>query len=403
MSIENNNKINKKVRKTIEDLYLLRKIEASEKSENEKNSEASPIIESTLSSLLENKDFLLYRPLWEELHDRMVYYYDYHNRESLNKRIPLFQTVIHHYAVVWWLKAEKRKKLRGPLVHFDTHDDMSVPNNVDKIINKYGEFNEDAFNDVCGAIDLPVTCLLLSKSVDNIIWATPEWVYDDDGTWDQYAAFSTKNIKGICNKNEMVFLRDKDSKKDDFPMGGLVDDIKVKDLDKSKFSLLHPFKFSRVHTNNILGWKKLYKALNATTDFILDIDLDYFCCNGDDISKKHYMNTYEDVQSKDRVHGIPGIRTPRSMYENDEGIKCKKDLNKEAILIKKRVDIFLNGLNYLKSLEVIPSVIDISDSTMSLFSGSFDGAIFTNEYCPKYFVPYIHIMLMKGFHNLYGI
>ena len=27
--------------------------------------------------------------------------------------------------------------------------------------------------------------------------------------------FSTKNIKGICNKNEMVFLRDKDSKKDD--------------------------------------------------------------------------------------------------------------------------------------------------------------------------------------------
>ena len=403
MSIENNNKINKKVRKVIEDLYYLRKIEASTKPENQKYSEASNIIDNILFSLLETKDFLLYRSLWEELHDRMVYYYDYLNQKSLNKKIPIFQTVIHHYAVIWWLKAEKIGKLKGPLIHFDTHDDMSSPNNIDKIITNSGEFNEEAFNDVCGAIDLPVTCILLSKSVNNIIWATPEWVYDEDGTWEQYAAVSIKTIKGISNKNEMVFLRDKDSEKDNFPLGGLVNHIKLENIDKSKFSLLHPFRLSRVHTHNISGWKKLYKALNGSKEFILDIDLDYFCCNGNKITKKYYMKTYEDVQSTGRVHGIPGIITPRSMYEDDEGIKYTKNLKDEAILIKKRVDMFFNGLKYLKSLGIVPSVIDISDSTMSLFSGNFDGAIFTNEYCPKYFVPYIQFMLMKGFSDLYEI
>ena len=50
-----------------------------------------------------------------------------------------------------------------------------------------------------------------------------------------------------------------------------------------------------------------------------------------------------------------------------------------------------------------PSVIDISDSTMSLFSGHFDGALFTNEYCPKYFVPYIHSLLITGLVKIYSL
>ena len=90
MSIENNKQINKKVRKCIENLYYLRTIEANHSLKpSEKLSIASPIIKNIQNTLIKIHDFLLYRPLWEELHDRMVYYYEYQNQENLNNKIPL--------------------------------------------------------------------------------------------------------------------------------------------------------------------------------------------------------------------------------------------------------------------------------------------------------------------------
>jgi hypothetical protein len=409
MSIENDKKINKKVRKCVENLYYLRHIEGNNTlNMSEKLSITSPILKNITDTLTQTHNFLLYRPLWEELHDRMVYYYEYQNANNLNNNIPLFRTVIHHNAVIWWLKSAHLGKLNGPLIHFDTHDDMGSPPNIECILTESGKFNIESLDKVCSAIDLPVSCILLTKLVNNIIWAVPTWVYDTNGTWNQYAAYSKRTIKDVCVKNKFTFLRDNSYKlgKDKFPIGCLKEDVDPKYIKSENFEFLYPFKFSKVHPKDLDGWKKLYEFLEPKkygNKFILDIDLDYFACNGNNITRKRYMDTYEDLQSTGRVHGIPGIKTPRSMFEDKDGESCIINLNKEVKLIKKRVKLFLSGLKYLKKNGLTPSVIDISDSTMSLFSGNFDGALFTNEYCPKYFVPYIHYLLLSGFSKLYKL
>ena len=411
MSIENNKQINKKVRKCIESLYYLRTIEANHSLKpSEKLSIASPIIKNIQNTLIKIHDFLLYRPLWEELHDRMVYYYEYQNQENLNNKIPLFRAVIHHNAVIWWLKSSEINKLHGPLIHFDTHDDMGSPPNVDCILHDLKNKNNllSSLDKTCSAIHLPVSCILLTKLVNNIIWAVPNWVYDTNGTWKQYAAYSKKTVKGVCKKNKFAFLRDNSYKlgQDKFPLGDLIENVDPIHIKSENFDFLHPFKFSKIHPKDSNGWKKLYEYLNPKkygNKFILDIDLDYFSCNGDNINRKKYMETYEDLESDMRVHGMPGIKTPRSMFEDKYSQIYVSKLNKEAKIIKNRIKTFLSGLKYLKMKGMTPSVIDISDSTMSLFSGHFDGAIFTNEYCPKYFVPYIHSLLITGLTKIYSL
>ena len=169
MSIENNKQINKKVRKCIENLYYLRTIEANHSLKlSEKLSIASPIIKNIQNILIKIHDFLLYRPLWEELHDRMVYYYEYQNQQNLNNKIPLFRAVIHHNAVIWWLKSSEINKLHGPLIHFDTHDDMGSPPNVDCILRDLKNKNNllSSLDKTCSAIHLPVSCILLTKLVN---------------------------------------------------------------------------------------------------------------------------------------------------------------------------------------------------------------------------------------------
>lgn len=404
MSKEINDEYNKDIGKIVKELYELRRIEHMDTmSMNNKYEISSKIIKKVTKLLQEQQNYVLYRNMWDELHDRMVYYYDYLNKENMNliknkeNKIPIFRETLHNDVVKWWLKCKKYKCLNGPLIHFDTHDDMGIPYSGKKLLNHNGKIDEKGIeNGSCGLIYWPVTCMLLSKGIDHVIWAMPSWIYDNDASFVQTIVHDYK-------KDEFIYLRSDKEDKDNFRLSSAVKIIKDNNLDKlieKKYNFSHYHQLDRLKMDHKKQWNKLSKIINSN-NFILDIDLDYFVTNGSKSSKKSYKEYFDDIESTNRVHDMYGVRTPRNECDDDYNFEVIKDLNYEVKLIEKRVQYFLDGLELLKNNGITPCCINISDSTPSFFSGNLDRAVFTNHYTPKYFVPLLHKMLIIGFKKLY--
>tara|TARA_Y100000389_G_scaffold57644_1_gene53666 strand:+ start:354 stop:1550 length:1197 start_codon:yes stop_codon:yes gene_type:complete len=393
MNTESNSKYNKHIKNISENIEKLRKIQY-DKNKNivDKYFSSNKIIEDTILKLIDRKNYLLFRPFWNEIHDRMVYYYNFMNKININKKIPLFRMTLHNEAISWWLKLKDINKLKGPLVHCDTHEDMGEPESTKYLIKKNGKIDREGIDKgACGLIFWPVTCLLLAKGTNEVVWATPKWTYDND--------IRVKQILTTDKKNKSIsYIRSENEKKDEFMYGDII--VKEEKLDKKYYNFYHPFIFNRIKLHKKSGWKKLNKVIEKF--FILDIDLDFFVSNGDKISLKEYKEDFNDVESHKRIHNTPGITIPREMYSDEYSIEIIKKLNQEEKIIRKRIKHFLENLEELKNDNKIPSAITISDSCSTYFSGISDRAVFTNEYTPKYFVPLIHLLLLNGFKKIYG-
>ena len=393
METEAKDPYNKGLGEIVSKLYKLREIEFNQQSFAKKYNKAKLLIDEVTILLQDKKNFILYRPFWEELHDRMVFYYDYLNELNTKKKLPLFRMTLHNEAAKLWLSCKNRQILDGPLIHFDTHDDSGIPPSSKYLLNKDGLLNENGINrGSCGQINYPVTCLLLTKSVNHIIWAMPNWVYDNNASYNQTL---------VCTKRDKFqYIREPGQKKDKFLM---LDDIVIEQVkDEIAYKFYHKMIDTRIKMDKSKSWDKLSTMIDSNK-FILDIDLDFFVCNGDKYSMKTYSKNFYDLESTGRVKSFPDMVSPRAMYDDEKSKKMIRLLNKEMLFINKRIQIFLNGLKTLKDFGIKPCCINISDSTGSFFSGNTERAVFTNEYTPKYFVSIIHSILISGLQKLYKI
>lgn len=392
MKTEASDIYNKNISNIVTILYTLRSIEHNSLKMSVKYKKAKLLLKDVLIMLKKTNNFILFKPMWEELHDRMAYYYDYLNDVNLNSKLPLFRMTLHNEAVNWWIKIGDKNKLKGPLIHFDTHDDMGLPSPEDKLLKKGCLDKHGIKKGSCGQICWPVSCLLLSKYINHVIWAMPKWNYEDDNEFDQTLTCSKKNV--------YMYKRDIHQNKDKFISDEYVKIVKNNGM-KDTYKFYHPMYFNRIKVDTLTKWVKLGNKIKDNF-FILDIDLDFFVSNGNKkTSISSYKKTFEDVKSTGRNSENYTMNSPRQMYSDDDSIKCIKELNKEYILIHKRVNIFLEGLLLLKKQNIKPCCINISDSTSTFFSGNTERAVFTNEYTPKYFVPCIYELLLKGFNKLY--
>lgn len=372
------------IQKITNKLYNLRIIEHSRFTLSYKYKKAKPVLNEVIKELMMFLDFIVHRKLWEELHDRNAFYYEYLNDITKKHKIPFFIHTLHNQVVPDWLAVQN--KIKGPLLHFDTHDDMDVVVNAKNTCLNIKEIK----NGACGMINHPVTCMVWIGHVDKVVWCMPKWVYDNDNKFEQAL---------VINGKDMFYIRDNEQPKDEYIMTDTTKIVSKNKLNSSLYDFYKSFILYRKHVIDMKGWKYLNTIIDKY--YILDIDLDFFACEGEKLTKKEYFKYFGDLCSIGRISGYPNLLTPRDERDNYESKVLNKLLNKEANLIYKRITDFLNGVKFLKSKGKIPCMINISDSAASFFSGLNSRAVITNSYCPKYLVPFIHFYLITGLNKIF--
>jgi hypothetical protein len=152
--------------------------------------------------------------------------------------------------------------------------------------------------------------------------------------------------------------------------------------------------------------KSLENILNSIKNngnkYILDIDLDYFVCNGDKVTKSYFKESY-DIGSPNRTETVDyNLLLPRGIdKDNKKYYKYEHDLKKEVYEINKRITHFLNIIKYIKKKGFIPSHISICDSTNVHFSGCQTCNSVSNNYVPLNLALYVHTKVIQGLEKIY--
>lgn len=370
---------NKIVSKVSKMLYELRTIEHSKRSMSEKYRLAKRKINAILKLLTAEPVSIQTKALWEELHDRQAYYYKHINKSGKN----FYHVVLHNKVVPYWFK--KRKVLPETVLHFDTHPDMGIVDNIKKPEVDIKELCKG----VCGYIYHPITCLLWTRKVNTVVWCMPGWVHD--------TVRCDRDALTISDK-EMFYIRDKTRSNDPYLNKSTTIIVPKKEFDPELYDFYYEFNNCRYRTATTKQWDKIADKIDD--HYILDIDLDYFACNGEKLTKEQYKRTDSDICSTGRVLEPEPPAMPRGWLSKDQE-RYNRKLEHEAELVEERVSDFIKGLRRLKKKGKTPTVINISDSTEAYFTGSNDRAVVTNSYCPKMFVPYINHLLIPQLRKLF--
>jgi hypothetical protein len=348
------------------------------------------IFNSLFQTLSQRKKYAFDIRLWEELYYHSIYFYP-----KINK-IGSIQTVLvtkHNHILPFYMK-HNIGKLDTSFLHFDTHPDMNtIKNNIDlptlneKLEKKDIEYIDKA-QDIVWDIGAAISGVIITTGIQNYVWAMPKWIPDPN-------LKTTYFIKD--NKNTINLY---------------TNDIKMKDDDLVDLTYLNKYKnqdkkeknYIKIQTGNDSN-KKIVSNLveEFGNTYILDIDLDYFVCNGQKLKRKVYYNDQYDVSSTNRTNTIIiNENSPRDFYyESKELIKFQKELTKEIQLINKRINKFLSLIKSLKNKGCTPTHISICDSTNIEFSMCKKCNSLSNGYVPTNLALIVHDKVFKGLKDIF--
>jgi hypothetical protein len=281
------------------------------------------------------------------------------------------------------------------ILHFDTHPDMNPVKNNDKLPELYEIFKKtnnlniiDKCQEIVWDIGAAISGVFFTTGIQNYIWCTPSWIPD-------------KNINSQFfirkNKNELI-LSTNDNKLYDDPL------VDVNYTSKIENNTRKYCKFQTMESNNKTNLKNLIDIIGNSKKYILDIDLDYFVCNGVKLNLSEYMKDPYDVASYYRTKTIIiNENSPRNMYDKSDVLsQYEKDLKKEIVMINKRIKKFLNLIYSLKRKNYIPTQISICDSTNLSFSLCKKCNSISNGYMPKNLAYYVHNEIFTGLENIFS-
>ena len=342
-----------------------------------------------LNSLIERKKYALDQNLWAELYLHSIYFYP-----KINKihNIPLIMVTKHNHILQFYMK-KKLKENKFTILHFDTHPDM---NNIKdssilpKLYEKYKENKDNIYLEkaekIVWDIGAAISGVLFTTGIQNYVWCMPEWIPDPNVISSYFLKENKNNV--VAYSNDPIF-------KDDVLCD--LKYIKKNNFDNNSiYAKIQTGKNSKNILNNLI-------KIIGNNDYILDIDLDYFVCNGDKLIKKEYFKDPYDLMSLHRTKTIMiNENNPRDQtFNSDELELYDKNIKKEIKLIDKRIKNFLKLIKELKYNSFIPKYISICDSTNIEFSFCTKCNTISNGYVPVNLALYVHTHIFNGLYKIF--
>lgn len=342
-----------------------------------------------LFNLFERKKYGLDHDLWKELYLRSICFYKYKNHIG---KIPTVLVTKHNEILPFYFK-QKIHKTKNTFVHWDTHPDFNEVDFSIQLPNLYKNYlknhNSELINKaqrLVWDIGAANSGLFIASGIRDTIWCMPSWLPDKDANIN-YFFKENKTYHNIMTNS----ITDKKSVLEEFAIG------KNKGEEIKTYSKIQAEKMSKKSLENLLNIIK-----QNGDKYILDIDLDYFVCNGDKLNKSYFREPY-DVSSPNRTEYVDyNHLLPRGIdKDNHKYFKYEKDLRIEVHFINKRITHFLNVIKYLKKKGFEPSHISMCDSTNVHFSGCQTCNSVSNNYVPLNLALYVHTKVLNGLEKIF--
>jgi|Laugresu1bdmlbsd_1035121.scaffolds.fasta_scaffold00717_9 hypothetical protein len=352
-----------------------------------KKTNSKKIFNELLNILRKRAKYAIDQYLWEMLYFYSIYFYK--NNHYIGK-IPI-KYVTKHNQIVSFCMSKKIHNVDYTIVRFDTHGDMNYIKNSYKLpllYEKYLDTNQNKYleeaQEIVWDIGAAKSGVLITTGIKDLVWVMPEWVPDKQIEVEYFIKQNKKSSTLQSNEPDAEFDME------------YVKDIPKK-IEKRIYKKLRITNLEQ-SANNILNLIKI-----NGNKFILDIDLDFFVCNGDKFNETYFKHPF-DLQSYYRTKRIEiNENIPRNKEESSKELKqYSKHLNNEIKKINKRINKFINLLKILKKKGVLPYIITLSDSSNVMFGECDSCNTLSNGYVPTNLALYVHTKVVENLHKLYN-
>lgn len=346
------------------------------------------ILDSLMSRL---NFFAIDQSLWIELYYRSLSFYPF-KKVIGDAKNPIILVTKHNHIVPFYIKHQLHKS-NSTIFRVDSHDDLNSIKNSAQLPVLYSEFISSTqqgkstvgvlnkIQDMIWDIGAAKSGVIFSTGIKDIVWGLPNWLPDEQVAIEYYIKKGTKNLN-LCTNNDIKHIKHID----EFTY------IKGESRNEKRI-------FAKIQTGKLTknGFNRIFNIINKNGNkYVLDIDLDYFICNGKPFNSSYWKESF-DMQSFYRTEYTQVNQSlPRNKNEKTVELrKYQKKLSFEIKQINKRIKNFFKLLKLLKKKGLTPEYISISDSTNIDFYDCENCNSISNNYVPLNFALYVHTIVLE--------